>query len=157
MFSGNQNLLREGNIRAFKLGIYIATVITVLGIYNLIVKMFFDPCCQEHTSGEFLIQIGTFLSSVIGGGMFLLILVVIVKSIIERMMPQQDISWRVKKESGLNMLFVAILILNFGLLLVAQAPITFIGCFRCEPEATDVDNVIYGDNQEEKLNLPFSN
>ena len=76
-FSGKENLLREGNVRAFKFGIYIATAITMLGIYNLIIKMFLDPCCQTHTAGERLLSSSSFLSSIIGGGMVFLIVFIL--------------------------------------------------------------------------------
>ncbi len=136
MFLRRVNLLKEGNIRAFKFGIYIAAIITVVGIYNFLVKTFLDPCCQLHTTGESLLKISIFFSYIIGIGIIFLIFLIFVKQIFDKIKPDKDISWRQKKESSLNMLFVAILVLNFGLLLVAQAPVKLIGCTHCEVKTT---------------------
>ena len=137
MFLRRVNLFKEGNIRAFKFGIYIATTITVTGIYNFLVKTYLDPCCQERTAGESLLKISTFFSYIIGIGIIFLIFTVFIKQIFDKFKTKKDISWQREKDSGLNMLFVAILILNFGLLLISQVPVKFIGCTYCEIQKTN--------------------
>ena len=128
------DFLKQGNIRAFKFGAYIACVIIALGIYNFFVKIYFDPCCQEHTLGEFLYGISDFLSYITGIAIIILIFLSFFKILImDRFKKKKDISWRAEKESALNAVFITILIFNFCLLLGAQLPKVLIGCTGCAP------------------------
>lgn len=139
LFLRRISLTSEGNIRALKLGVYIASAVSILGIYNFLTKTFLDPCCRERTIGEVLLKVSSFLSYIIGIAIIVLIFLVFIKQILNKFSPKPDISWRTKSESGLNMLFVAILMLNFGLLLVAQLPVTLIGCTECSPDTIGQD------------------
>jgi hypothetical protein len=152
MFLRRVNLFREGNIRAFKFGIYIAATITFIGIFNFLVKTFLDPCCQDHTVGEPLLKISTFLSYIVGIGIIFLVFMVFIKQLFDKFKTRKDIYWKREKESGLNMLFVAILIINFGLLLISHVPVKFIGCTYCE---TSRDVEVIQDNNN--IDLPFFN
>ena len=106
------NFVAEGNIRAFKFGFYIAVVIVTLGIYNFIAKTFFDPCCQNHTAGEAMLEFGNFLSIAIGVAMLILIIAVFIRLVFNNFRPKKYISWKAEKESALNTFFIVILIIN---------------------------------------------
>lgn len=149
------NLTSEGNIRALKLGVYIASAITIIGIFNFVIKTFLDPCCRDHTAGEAMLKISGFLSYIVGAGIIALTFLVFIKQIFDKVKPRADISWRAKSESGLNMLFVAILILNFGLLLVAQLPVTLIGCTECNPDIISQDEAKKWKKTDE-ISIPFT-
>jgi len=149
------NLTSEGNIRALKFGVYIASAITVIGIYNFVTKIFLDPCCREHTVGETMLKISEFLSYMAGIGIITLIFLVFAKQILDKLNPRPDISWRAKSESGLNTLFAAILILNFGLLLVAQLPTTLIGCAKCSPDIMSEEERREWEKMKNDINIPI--
>ena len=133
------NLLRDGNYRAVKFGGYIMCVIIALGIYNFFVKIYLDPCCQEHTIGEFLFRISNFLSYIVGGGMLVLIIFIFLKFIFNQIKPKGEVSWSVEKESILNATFIVVLIINFCFLLAAQLPKFLIGCTGCDTTPIEED------------------
>ncbi|NCF75023.1 MAG: hypothetical protein GWO87_00870 [Xanthomonadaceae bacterium] len=126
------NLLKEGNVRALKFGCYIASVIIALFIYNFFIKLYFDPCCEENTFGEFMFSISNFLSYILGAGIIATVILVFIKIGIDKFKPEREIFFRKKKESFLNKFFIVILLANFCLLLAAQLPKLLIGCFGCK-------------------------
>ena len=133
------NLLREGNYKAMKFGGYMLCVIMALGIYNFFVKIYLDPCCQEHTIGEFLFKISNFLSYLIAGGILIFIVIIFLKFIFDKIKPKEEGSWSVEKESVLNATFIVILIINFCFLLAAQLPKFVIGCTSCDATSIEED------------------
>ena len=126
------NLLKEGNVRALKFGCYIACVIIVLFIYNFFIKIYFDPCCQENTSGDFIFLISSFLFYIFGIGIIAAIVFILIKTKIDKVRPKREILFKKKNESFLNIFFVVILLANFFLLLAAQLPKILIGCVGCK-------------------------
>ncbi|MCD4705566.1 hypothetical protein K8R61_00610 [bacterium] len=128
------DLLKEGNVRALKFGCYIACVIIALFIYNFFIKIYFDPCCQENTFGEFMFSVSSFLSYVMGAGIIATIIFIFIKTKIDKFRPKREILFKKKKESSLIIFFIIILLANFCLLLAAQLPIVLIGCVGCNIE-----------------------
>ncbi|MEA2064936.1 MAG: hypothetical protein U9O66_01395 [Patescibacteria group bacterium] len=133
------DLLRDGNHKAMKFGGYMLCIIIALGIYNFFVKIYLDPCCQEHTTGEFLFRISNFFSYLIAGGILILIIFVFLKFIFNKIKPQGKVSWKAEKESVLNATFIIILIINFCFLLAAQLPKFLIGCTGCDATPIEED------------------
>ncbi|MEA2088615.1 MAG: hypothetical protein U9O55_02115 [Patescibacteria group bacterium] len=128
------NLLKEGNVRALKFGCYTVCVIIALFIYNLFIKIYFDPCCQENTFGEFMFLMSSFLSYILGIGIIVTVIFVFIKIKIDKFRPKREILFKKRKESALNLFFIVILLANFCLLLAAQLPKILIGCVGCEIE-----------------------
>ncbi len=133
------DLLRDGNHKAVKFGGYMLCVIIALGIYNFFVKIFLDPCCQEHTVGEFLFRISDFFSYIIAAGILILIIFIFLKFVFYKIKSKTEVSWDAERESVLNATFVIILIINFCFLLAAQLPKFLIGCTSCDATPIDED------------------
>ena len=144
------NLLKEGNIKALRFGSYTACVIIVLFFYNFFIKIYFDPCCQENTSGDFLFLISNFLFYIFGIGIIATIIFILIKTKIDKVRPKREILFKRQKESFLNIFFIVILSANFCLLLAAQLPKILIGCVGCKSILEQEKDKRFFDSETEK-------